>query len=150
MLSNSCQLAEKPTHSSSEVTYPPWTGATNGFVLSPASENGHVYVRSLSQFHIPLLYTDGRFVDFHHALLSCSLFAQIDSLRTLYSRHSRYLGSLVAIQQHTHEKIANNRFELLFKWQREHIGPYQILPTQPLPNQSIHVQTHYAVTDTFW
>ena len=29
--------------------------------------------------------------------------------------HSKYLGSLMVIQQHTHEKIANNRYELLFK-----------------------------------
>ena len=45
-------LAEKPTHSSSEVSYPSWTGTTNVFALSSASENHHVYVHSLSQFHI--------------------------------------------------------------------------------------------------
>ena len=89
--------------------------------------------------------TDGRFVDFCHALLSCSLLAQIDPLRTLYSRHSRDLGSLVAIQQCTHE-IVNNRFDLLLIYvdrQPEHVGPYQPLTTQPHPNQSIHVQTHF-------
>ena len=53
---------------------------------------------------------DDHFVDFCYALLSCSLLAQIDPLRTLYSRYSRDLGSLVAIQQRTHEKIANNCF----------------------------------------
>ena len=92
---------------------------------------------------------DGRFVDYCHLLLGFSLFAQIDSLRTLYSRHPGYLGSLVVIQQHTHEKIMND-YKLLFEWQPEHVGPYQIPPTQPHPNQSIHVQTHYPVTDTFW
>ena len=96
--------------------------------------------------------TDGRFVDFCHALLSCSLLAQIDPLRTLYSRHSRDLGSLVAIQQCTHE-IVNNRFDLLLIYvdrQPEHVGAYQTLTTQPHPNLSNHVQTHYPVTDTFW
>ena len=106
----------------------------------------HIFI----YFRCKTKMADGRFVDYCHLLLGCSLFAQIDSLRTLYSRHSRYLGSLVVIQQRTHEKVANNRFELLFKWQREHIGPYQIPPTQPHPNLSIHVQTHYSVTDTFW
>ena len=48
MLGNSCQLAEKPAHSSSEVSYPPWTGTTNVFALSSASENRHVYVHSVT------------------------------------------------------------------------------------------------------
>ena len=153
MLRNSCQLAEKPTHSSSEVSYPPWTGTTNVFVFSSASEiamSTYALLHSSIYFLCKTKMADGHFVGFCHSLLSCSLFAEIDPLRTLYSRHPRYLGSLVAIQQRTHEKIANNRYELLFKWQPEHVGPHQILPTQPHPNQSNHVQTHYPVTDTFW
>ena len=71
----------------------------------------HISIYSLCKTKM----ADGHFVDFYHTLLSCSLFAQIDSLKTLYSRHSKYLGSLMVIQQRTHEKIANNRYELLFK-----------------------------------
>ena len=52
MLGNSCQLAEKPSHSSNEANYSPWTGATNVFVFASASENRHVYVCSPSHFHI--------------------------------------------------------------------------------------------------
>ena len=55
----------------------------------------------------------GCFVNFHCALLGCSLFAQINLSRTIHSRCSRCLGSLVAIQNRVRE-ITNNRFELLF------------------------------------
>ena len=112
MLGNSCQLAEKLTHSSSEVKYSPWIRAMSLF--SPPQVRIAMSTYALLHISIYCLckaeIADVCFVNFCHALLSCSLFAQIDPLRTLYSRHSRYLGSLVAIQQRTHEKIANNRF----------------------------------------
>ena len=112
MLGNSCQLAEKLTHSSSEVKYSPWIRAMSLF--SPPQVRIAMSTYALLHISIYCLckaeMADACFVNFCHALLGCSLFAQIDSTRTLYSRHSRYLGSLVAIQQRTHEKIANNSF----------------------------------------
>ena len=55
---------------------------------------------------------DDCFVDFHHTLLNCSLFSQINPPQdTIWSK---CLGSFVAIQQQACDEIANKCFELLF------------------------------------
>ena len=76
-----------------------------------SSSQVRVYARSPSQFFLYFIHktkmADGRFVvNFHRALLSCSVFVQIDPPRTLYSKYCRCLGSLMVIQQWVHEEMS--------------------------------------------
>ena len=49
---------------------------------------------------------DSRFVNVCHALLSCSVFVQINPHRTLYSKCSNCLVGLAVIQQRVQEEIS--------------------------------------------
>ena len=92
---------------------------------------------------------DDHFVDFCHALLSCSLLAQIDPLRTLYSRHSRDLGVWWRFSNVHMRRSRTTVFNFLNGNQSTLVHTKFHLHS-PIPISLSIFRLTYPGTDTFW